>query len=55
MLPKTPYLAHPADFIIPERLARDCEPLPAATALPLILAMSLVLWSAIAMTARALI
>ena len=55
MLPKLPYPAHPADFTIPGRPARDCELLPAATALPLILAMSLLLWSAIAMTARALI
>jgi hypothetical protein len=55
MLPKSPYLAHLADFVIPERPARNCDPLPAATALPLILAMSLLLWSAIATIARALI
>jgi hypothetical protein len=55
MLPKSPYLARLADFVTAERPARNCEPLPATTALPLILAMSLLLWSAIAMTARALI
>ena len=55
MLPKSPYLSHLADFIIPEASTRACEPLPATTALPLIFGLSLVLWSMIALTARALI
>jgi len=55
MLAKSPYLSHLADFISEEVSVRDCKPLPAATALPLIFAMSLVLWSVIAMTARALV
>ena len=57
MLPRSPYfsLSHLADFIIPEVSARDCEPLPAMTAVPLIFGLSLVLWSMIALTARALI
>jgi len=54
MLPKTPYLAHLVDVIVPVGPAGDCEPLPAATALPLILAMSLLLWSMFAVTARTL-
>ena len=55
MLPKATYLAHLVEFIIPAGPAGDCAPLPAATALPLILAMSLLLWSVIAVTARNLI
>jgi hypothetical protein len=55
MLPKPPYLARLADRIIPEGRMSDCEALPLATALPLIFAMSLLLWSAIAVTARALV
>ena len=57
MLPRSPYfsLSHLADFILPPVPARDCEPLPPMTALPLIFGLSLVLWSIIALTARALI
>ena len=55
MLPKSPYVSHLADFIIAEVSARECEPLPVMTALPLIFGLSLVLWSMIALTARALI
>jgi hypothetical protein len=55
MLAKSPYLSHLVDFIIREVPARDCEPLPALTALPLIFAMSLLLWSMVALTARALV
>ena len=51
MLPKSPYVSHLADFILPPVSARDCEPLPAMTALPLIFGLSLMLWSMIALTA----
>jgi hypothetical protein len=57
MLPKTPYPSDLADLAIPEIAARDGEPLPVGAALALMFAMSLSLWSIIAvtaMTARAL-
>jgi len=54
MLPKTPYPSQFADFDIPEASARDDEPLPVGAAVLQIFAMSLSLWSMIAMTARAL-
>jgi hypothetical protein len=54
MLPKTPYASDLADFAIPEIAVRDGEPLPVGAALLLIFAMSLSLWSMIAVIARAL-
>ena len=54
MLPQTSNPSRFFDYDIPEGSARDGERLPVGAALLLTFATSLLLWSMIAMTARAL-